>query len=266
MSEHDDRPVRPGQPWDGREPAAPPADPSSVTAPRPAVSRLSGATDPTVAAAAELDRAASASAAATHERDGDAARGRGLPGPRWLWWAVAGVVLLVVGVVAYLALSGDEEPAPAATVTVEAPVPVPDVEPVERGEGSALFLALPGSVRQYSLQSVTASDEHTASGALEGYELTYSGRLDDAMASYVVSVAQWATPEEAAAVAAALAEGAGVPTSSGEVTVGDVVTGTYVITGSDGDLGSAVWTNGSVLVRAVGPGQDIENVYRAYGF
>lgn len=197
----------------------------------------------------------------------DTVRGRRFPGPPWLPWAVGGVVALVVVVVAILLLTGDDattEPSAPATVEVVGPEPTPGVEPVARGEGSALYLALPDAVRQYALTAIAPSDAFAAAAALESVATTYTGPLDGADVEYSVVVGQWPTPEEAAAHAATLVAGAGTPVSTGEVTAAGAPAGTFSILGVDDATSTVIWTNGTVLLQATGPAADIENFYLAF--
>jgi len=193
--------------------------------------------------------------------------GERLPGPPWLVWVLLVVVVLAVVVGVVLALTGsedDEQAAPAPTVTVTAAEPTPAVEPVDRGEGSALLGALPGTVRQYALAEVAPSEAFAASDVLESYALTYVG--PDAVASFSVLVGQWATAPEAAASAALLLEAAGTPTSTGDVLVEDQTVGTYSVVDHGDGTATVVWTNGTLALQATGPVEDAENVYRAYTF
>lgn len=192
---------------------------------------------------------------------------RRFPGPPWLPWAIGGVVAIVVVVLVVLGLTGEDSPdtsSPPSPVEVVGPEPTPAAEPVVRGEGSALFLSLPDSVRQYVVTEIAASDAFAAAAALESVTATYTGPLDGQDVSYTVTVGQWPTPEEVAAPAAAVVAAAGEPISSGEVTVAGAPVGTYSIHGVDDTLSTVVWTNGTLLLQATGPAADIENFYLAF--
>ena len=192
---------------------------------------------------------------------------RRFPGPPWLPWAIGGVLALVVVIVAILLLTGGDDaqdPSTPATVEVVGPEPTPVGEPVARGEGSALFLALPDAVRQYVVTAIAPSDAFAAAAAIESVAATYTGPLDGADVDYAVVVGQWPTPEEAAAHAATLVAAAGAPLTTGEVTAAGVPAGTYSILGVDDATSTVVWTNGTLVLQATGPAADIENFYLAF--
>lgn len=247
MSEHEDR--WPGPGLSGNDPQSPEQPLASARASEPERTGPTG----------ELPRS----------RGEARATSRRIPGPPWLVWAVLGAVVVIAAVVAaLLLLGGDDEPAasPAPTVTNTLPAPTPTTEPVDRGEGTALFTAMPGTVRQYVLTATGPGDALSAAGAIEAYTFTYSGALEEADAVYTVEVGQWATPEEATAAATALTAGLGTVSSTGDVLVDGAVAGTYSLVGTEGaDPAHAVWTNGTLVLHASGPAADIENVYLAFG-
>ena len=199
------------------------------------------------------------------------ADGRRIGAPVLIWSLVGAVVLIAVAVTAYLLLRDDGSqaaPAPAPTVTTTLPAPTPAAAPIERGEGSALFTALPGEVRQYVLTSITPVGPAVPGGALETYDVTYEGDLAGAGAAYTVHVEQWATPELATAAAEAAAAPLAPASSTGEVLVADAATGTFSLFGEDGaatETGAAVWTNSTLVLQASGPALDIRNFYLAFG-
>ncbi|PFG34162.1 hypothetical protein [Sanguibacter antarcticus] len=199
--------------------------------------------------------------------DPGASARRKLPGPPWLPWAIGGVLLLavVVGLVVWLTGEDASEPTemPSA-VEVVLPEPTPVAEPVDRGDGSALLLSLPGAVRQFVLTAIAPSDAFAAAAALESVAATYTGPLDGSDVDYEVVVGQWPTAEEAAAQAATTVAAGSEPVSSGEVTVAGEPAGTYSIMSVDEETSTAVWTNGTVLLQATGPTSDIENFYLAF--
>ena len=228
------------------------------------------------AAAETLAAAAGTSATASRSRSADtsasATTRRGSAARPALVWSIAGAVALVaVAATTYLLLRDDGDPgaaAPVPTVTTTLPVPTPATAAIDRGDGSTLFTSLPSEVRQYVLTAITPVGPAVPGGALETYDLTYDGDLAGGGASYTVHVEQWATPELAAAAAEALAAPLAPASSSGEVLVGDAVTGTFSLFGEAGgarEAGSAVWTNGTLVLQASGPALDIRNFYLAYG-
>lgn len=205
---------------------------------------------------------------------------RSLLRPAVIWPAVAALVV-VVAVAAFLLLRdnlGAPEASPAPTVTRTLPAPTATTDPVDRGEGSALFVALPGTVRQYVLIAISPADTAVSAdpavpavdgGALEAYSLTYAGALPDAGdpadVEYTVQVSQWATAEEATAAAAALAAPLAPASSTGQVQAVGVSVGAFSLFGEDGPgTADAVWTNGTVVLHASGPAADIRNFYLAF--
>ena len=228
------------------------------------------------AATEEVDAATEASATATRSRRADtsasATTRRGSTArPALVWSIVGAVVLVAVAGTTYLLLRDDgtqAAPAPLPTVTTTLPVPTPTTAAIERGEGSVLFTSLPSEVRQYVLTAITPVGPAVPGGALETYDLTYDGDLAGAGASYTVHVEQWATPELATAAAEAAAAQLAPSSSTGEVLVGDAVTGAFSLFGEAGgatETGSAVWTNSTLVLQASGPALDIRNFYLAFG-
>lgn len=191
--------------------------------------------------------------------------------PVIIWSVVGAVVLVAVAVAGFLLLRDDQSsqaaPSPVPTVTRTLPAPTATTDPVVRGEGSALFTALPGTVRQYVLTSITPGDLAAQVGALETYELSYAGALGDVDAVYSVQVTQWATPEAATAAADALSASFAPASSTGEVQAGGAAVGAFSLFGegtSTTEAAHAVWTNGTVVLHASGPAADITNFYLAY--
>lgn len=200
----------------------------------------------------------------------------------WVLWAVIGVpVVLVAAVVLFFVLRpGDGAGSAAATVTTTLPVPTATSEPVDRTGASALVQALPGTVRQFVLASVEPTE--VLDGALEAYTTTYSGEVLDEHGSpatassaadggdaFTVTVGQWEDADRATAAAAGLATDLGTPTRTEDVTVGGDVTGSLAFYLPDSASGpspeaTALWTNGTVVVRAVGPASELVNFATAF--
>ena len=241
--------------------ATPPATPSSAEQPSSTATGTS---------AEQATSPVSRSQARAGSSDQPADR-RGVSRPVLIWSIVGGVVLVAVAAAAYLLLGDDDQaaaPTPIPTVTNTLPAPTATTEPVARGEGSALFTALPGVVRQYVLTSLTPGDLAAHADAVETYDLAYQGDLDGAAVSYVVDVTQLATTEQATAAAEALTTTLAPASSTGEVLVLDAPVGTFTLFGEDGlasETGHAVWTNGTVVLHASGPALDIRNFYLAFG-
>lgn len=205
-------------------------------------------------------------------------------------WVVIGVPLvLVAAVVLFFALRPADDRSASATVTTTLPVPTATSEPLDREGATALVQALPGTVRQFVLGTVEPTD--TLDGALEAYVAGYAGDALDAQGSpaapatstsatsasatgatettssgFTVTVGQWKDAEAATAAAAVLVADLGEPTSTEDVTVGDEVTGSLSFFVADGEPeGTAVWTNGTVVLRAEGPASEIVNFATGFG-
>ena len=279
MSEHENRWPGPGlgadagdenQRTDGRELSATTGAPegqSAVSAPREGQSAV------TTIASTDVDREPVAGDGAPAPAAGESRRSaRATSGPRFspviVWSVVAAVVLVAAAITAFLLLRDDSAaPAPTPTTTVTLPAPTPTAPAVARGEGTALFAAFPDSVRQYVLAAIAPADLAAEGGALEAYDLTYAGAAGDAEVTYTVHVAQWATPDEAAAAAEAWGAPLAPASSTGEVVVAGTPSGTYSLFGEDGtatETGTVVWTNGTVVLQASGPALDIRNFYLAF--
>ncbi|SDD84938.1 hypothetical protein SAMN05216410_0265 [Sanguibacter gelidistatuariae] len=195
--------------------------------------------------------------------------------PVLIWSVVAAVVLVAAAVTAFLLLRGDDSatgtaPTPVPTVTHTLPAPTATTDPIARGDGTVLFAALPGTVRQYVLTAITPGDLAAQVGALETYDLTYAGAIDgagDADAVYTVQVTLWGTSDAATAAAGALSAPLAPASSTGDVHVTGAVTGAFSLFG-EGDsvteTAHAVWTNGTLVLHASGPAADIRNFYLAY--
>lgn len=200
---------------------------------------------------------------------------------RTLWFVIGVPVVLVAAVVLFFVLRpADSDPAATATVTTTLPVPTASSEPLDRADATALVQALPGTVRQFVLATVEPTD--ALEGAVEGWTVVYEGEAlssDGSSASavstgsadatdsgFTVTVGQWADAERATEAAAGLSADLGEPTSTEDVTVGDEVTGTLSFYGADGaSEGTAVWTNGTVVLRAVGPASEVVNFATGFG-
>lgn len=176
---------------------------------------------------------------------------------------VLGVVLAVV-----LVLGNRPEPAvvaPEAEV-VTLPLPTPTVEPVAKEAGTAFFDALPSTVLSYALTGAAEDPEPLAAGALESYRLDYT---DGGDGSLTVRASQWRTSEAAAAafqdVLTAQADAlAAAGAEEAEVEVQGGAPGRYVfLPGSDG-MGTAWWTNGTVLIQVAGPAEAVPDVHAAF--
>lgn len=181
-------------------------------------------------------------------------------------FVVVAVVAAIAVAVAFATGALDREP--AATPTPEAvtlPSPTPTVAPVAHEALSPFADALPSSVLQYALTSVTEERSLLVAGALEGYRLDYSDGGDGAL---TVLAGQWPTPEEAAGALTALTAGA-APVDDGGPASGDVVVdgtpaGTWTLTASDAGPAALTWTNATALLRALGSPETVRDVFAAY--
>ncbi|ACZ20649.1 hypothetical protein Sked_06890 [Sanguibacter keddieii DSM 10542] len=200
---------------------------------------------------------------------------------RALWFVIGVPVVLVAAVVLFFVLRpADADPAASATVTTTLPVPTATSEPLDRADATALVQALPGTVRQFVLTTVEPTD--SLEGAVEGWTAAYEGEAVDSQwgtasgtstgsadttaAGFTVTVGQWADADRATEAAAGLSADLGEPTSTEDVTVGDDVTGSLSFYGEDGaSEGTAVWTNGTVVLRAVGPASEVVNFATGFG-
>ena len=107
----------------------------------------------------------------------------------------------------------------------------------------------------------TSSDGASSDGA-SGEDSDESAAADAPAAgapAFTVTIGQWKDAEEATAGAQALAADLGEPSTTEDVTVGDEVTGSLSYYPADGSTGAAVWTNGTVAIRAVGPSSELVN-------
>ena len=194
-------PATPATPADGSDAASGPADGASPGAfrglqwsPPPRSSRDGTSTpEPRTRAArratAGVDAASGQSASTGGLVTGSSAPdlSPGVPPPgaterrrAWVLWAVIGAAVVVVAavVVTFVLLSREDAEPPTATVTTTLAVPTPTSEPLDRTDATALVKALPGTVRQFVLTSVSPSEE--LPGALEAYTVTYAGQALDA--------------------------------------------------------------------------------------
>ena len=157
---------------------------------------------------------------------------------------------------------GEATPQPVPTVTVTAPVPTPTVKAMERGGDETAFQkALPSSVLQFALGSLTEAKEPKEQGALEAWTAEYA---DGGAGEVTLLAGQWATSDEAADTAAAWTGTVGEPESEGDVKVGKKVVGQYAIVPAKGGRAVVVWQNGTAVMRASGPADTMEDFYAAF--
>lgn len=204
--------------------------------------------------------------------------------PWWVWALIGGGAALIAIAVLIWALSSRESPrTPAPTITATAPAPTPTEEPVDKGEGSALFEAIPSITNQFTLREIVDNEAWVADrGAIEAYDVTYAGPVDGESATVRVTVAQW-DDADAAQEAAKLvtADLIGPDTTGGEVTVDGQSVGSWWAApeeadtvepgGEDADEATAaaeasiVWTNGATVIAATGPVGEIQRFFDGYG-
>lgn len=180
--------------------------------------------------------------------------------PRWVWW-VLGAVVVIGGTVGALAGAGvfqaEPEPLPTPTVTLDPPTPTATpITPAE--DASALVQALPASSLQYVLAAVTASETWSELAPIEQWDAVYD---DGSGASFTVSFGQWADDAAATTAARTIASDIeGEVFSEGGVVVNGEEVGTHQVFNN-----AVVWRNGTVVLVATGPQQDLVNFYTAFG-
>lgn len=177
--------------------------------------------------------------------------------------------ILVLGIVALTAFVWPgyalPEPLPTPTITVTPPPPTPTIAPAKRaGEQTALTTALPDEVLRFAQQGIENlpawQDENKAT---ESWTVKYADAAGEDAATVTLQVGQWATPEAATSFAEAQVTAAGTATKTGDVLVGGKVAGTYALVPS-GDSAVLWWRNGTVVIRAEGPADDIEAFYAEF--
>jgi hypothetical protein len=220
--------------------------------------------------------------------DAGPARGR----RRWvLVGAVVAAVLVLAGGGTAWFLTRDSGGAAAAPPDVVLPSPTSSVEPVARPATTAFAGALPTTLLQYALASSADDEALLAQNAVEAYAETYTDGADGTVS---VQAGQWETPEQAAAVLAAVTgapataepaagagtegtadaatdgdsadEAAGGPTVllQDEVLVDGAPVGTVTVVDQGDGTGVAMWSNGTTVFVLRGPASDIRNLYAAY--
>ncbi|WP_158369660.1 hypothetical protein [Cellulosimicrobium cellulans] len=288
---------------DGTAPAAP-VDPAERTAAlaRADAALQAGEEQARTAALARAAAAMEAAGGAAATDPGDArvddaadagpARGR----RRWvLVGAVVAAVLVLAGGGTAWFLTRDSGGGAAAPPDVVLPSPTSSVEPVARPATTAFAGALPTTLLQYALASSADDEALLAQNAVEAYAETYTDGADGTVS---VQAGQWETPEQAAAVLAAVtgapataepaadsgtegaadaatddAEGddsadaaAGGPMVllQDEVLVDGAPVGTVTVVDQGDGTGVAMWSNGTTVFVLRGPASDIRNLYAAY--
>ncbi|WP_265520485.1 hypothetical protein [Oerskovia flava] len=179
-------------------------------------------------------------------------------------------LLAVVLVVVFLAVvwpgfarpAAEEEPAP--TVTVTEPPQTPTIDPVERTLDAQFAQALPSEVLRFALRSEGETEALDGWDPLEAYELVYADAAGDDATRVTVVAGQWSTDAEARTVAEALVAEAGTPTSTGDVLVDGETAGTYAVTPAEDGTATVTWYNGTAVVQATGPVEDIEDFYTVF--
>lgn len=153
-------------------------------------------------------------------------------------------------------------PQPVPTVTVTAPAPTPTVKAMERADDETAFQkALPSTVLQFALGSLAEAEEPKEQDALEAWSAEYA---DGGSGEVKLLAGQWATSDEAATAAAAWTRAAGEADREGDVKVGKKVVGQYAIAPAKGGKAVVVWQNGTAVLQATGPADEIEDFYAAF--
>ncbi|GAA2521813.1 hypothetical protein [Rarobacter incanus] len=184
--------------------------------------------------------------------------------------AIAGLAAIAAIVIAIAASS--KENSPGATVTVTAEAPVATAQPIERGEGSALFEAIPGLANQFALTALTENATWTEQHkAIEAYDAAYAGTADGIDGVEItITIGQWETAEDAAQAAQALVSSAlGAGAASTDVTVNGKVVGEVYTPeaglAQDHTAATMIWTNDTVVVELAGPADQLQRIYEGYG-
>ncbi|SNS91538.1 hypothetical protein SAMN06309944_1351 [Micrococcales bacterium KH10] len=119
--------------------------------------------------------------------------------PWWAWVLIGvGVAAVIAAIVIAVVSRGSSEPAP--TVTVTAAAPTPTGTPIEKGEGSALYDAIPDVTNQFVLTSLVPNEAWVQEReALEAYDAVYEGpaSLGDGTVQLQVTIGQWPSSDDA---------------------------------------------------------------------
>lgn len=181
--------------------------------------------------------------------------------------AAAGVLVLVVVALTAFVWPGYAlpEPLPTPTHTVTAPAPTPSISPAPRAaDQTALVKALPDAVRQFAQQAIADyhpwQDEHQAT---EAWTVTYADAVGAGAKTITVEVGQWVDAATATTFADGQITASGPAAKTGDVTVDGKMTGNYALFPS-GDKAVMWWRNGTVVIRAEGPADQIEAFYTEF--
>ena len=182
--------------------------------------------------------------------------------------AIGAVVVLGIGGYAIWQSKAAPEPQvtpPAVTVTAE--LPTPNMTPIALDLPAPLGDLLPATTGQFALTEMTADTGKDTVRALESHALTYSvGATPEVSQSDItLDVSRWNTPAEAKEFSTELegAAASGNPDAvmtSGVVEAGDKEVGTFVMR-LGAELGVVTWTNGTTVLQATGPHDQIEDFY-----
>ncbi len=119
--------------------------------------------------------------------------------PWWAWVLIGvGVAAVIAAIVIAVVSRGSSEPVP--TVTVTAAAPTPTGTPIEKGEGSALYEAIPDVTNQFVLTSLVPNEAWVQEReALEAYDAVYEGpaSLGDGTVQLQVTIGQWPSSDDA---------------------------------------------------------------------
>ena len=181
--------------------------------------------------------------------------------------SAAGALVLAVAALTAFVWPGFAlpEPLPTPTVTVTPPAATPTIAPAEReGEQTALTTALPDAVLRFAQQGIANfpqwQDENRAT---ESWAVTYADAVGEDATTITLQVGQWETAEAATSFAEAQIKAAGTATETGDVLVDGEPAGTYALVPS-GETAVMWWRNGTVVIRAEGPADEIESFYSEF--
>ncbi len=199
--------------------------------------------------------------------------------PMWVYVAV-GVLVVALALVTALVLSNRGGSVVPEAEVVTLPVPTPTVSAITRETGTAFYDALPSTVLAYAMDESTAAPELGTLGAYEGYRLGYTdgsstvtllaGQWEDAAKATAAYAALSGTGAGATASATPSADASATPsatsaaTTSGDVTAGGAVVGSWSMTTNADGTGVLTWSNSTVVLQLSGPAGALHDLYEAF--
>ena len=170
----------------------------------------------------------------------------------------------------YAIWQSNSTPEPQVTppaVTVTAALPAPNMTPIALNVPAPLGELLPTTTGKFALSEAAASKAKNTARALESQILTYSvgATPQVALVDITLGVSRWATSSDAKDFSTSLeaAAAAGDPDAvmtSGAVEAGSEKVGTFVMR-LGAERGVVTWTNGTTVLQATGPHDQIKDFY-----